>query len=135
MNDKVEKVEEMKASSPTKQIMVKMSKEEQEAYLALSEEEKTAYKEKMLAKKQKVTFISVVLAQLMLENIDDMESFNLIQGKLKVTTRQYKTQMNAFLNKVFGKGKISNEDTNILTEISASMEKLIDNHYDKIEKV
>jgi len=122
-------------ADPTKYIELKMSKDEQAAFNILTDEEKEIFKKEMLAKKQKTTFTSVVLAQLMLENMDDMESFNLYQGKLKVTTRTYKTQMNAFMNKVFMPGKVAGEDIDILTKISSAVEKLIDDHYDTIKNV
>jgi tRNA C32,U32 (ribose-2'-O)-methylase TrmJ len=43
--------------------------------------------------------------------------------------------MNNFLNRIFGKGKISDEDTHVLTKISAEIEKVIDDNYDEIQGV
>jgi glutamyl/glutaminyl-tRNA synthetase len=119
----------------TKYLRMRMTKEEEDALRALPMEEQEAFMEQQLVKKQRTSFKSVVLAQLMLENIDDMESFGMNQGKVKVTVRQFKVHMNNFLNRIFGKGKISDEDTHVLTKISAEIEKVIDDNYDEIQGV
>jgi len=121
---------------PEKYLVYKMTKEEEEIYYAMSEEDKSKYKQALLKKKQKTTFFSAVINQLMLESIDDMEKFGLVQGKhFKTTARQYKTQINAFINKIFGQDKISLQDSDVLTKISAAVEKLLDDHYDEIKKI
>jgi len=121
-------------------ISFKMSKEEEDEYNGMTEKEQAKFKEDLIVRKQKTTFTSAVLNQLMLENIDEMEKFGLTQGKIKTVARAYKTQINAFLNKVFkaedgGKRRISPADVDVLTNISNKVERLIEDHYDEIEKV
>lgn len=123
-----------------KTMSYKMTTEEEASYYALTKEEQVKFKEDLLTRKQKTTFMSAILNQLMLENIDDMERFGLTQGKIKRTVHTYKSQINAFLNKIFkmeegGKRRISPVDMDILTNISAKVETLINEHYDEIKTV
>lgn len=115
-----------------KQVYVKMTKAEKENYYNLTDEEKKAFDKKIIANKQRKTFLSVVLAQLMLENIDSLENYGLINKNLKISARQYKIQINNFLNKVFKNKNIKNENIDVLTLISSDIEKLIGDHYDLI---
>jgi len=119
----------------------KMTTKEEAAYYALTKEEQVKFKEGLLERKQKTTFMSAILNQLMLENFDEMEKFGLTQGNIKVTIHTYKTQINAFLNKIFkqkgenGMRRIAPKDMDILTDVSAKVENLISEHYDQIKTV
>ena len=85
--------------------------------------------------------MSAILNQLMLENFDEMEKFGLTQGNIKATIHTYKTQINAFLNKIFkqkgenGMRRIAPKDMDILTDVSSKVEDLISEHYDQIKTV
>lgn len=80
---------------------IKLSREEADLLEAMSEEDK----EKFYANAEKVRtnlgLKTVALTTMIIENLDQLEQFNMKRGKLKETAKAFNIQMHKYMKEVY----------------------------------
>lgn len=78
-----------------------MSKEEKEAYLALSEEEKQKFIKEKEVRLEKIGVKITILSALLLESLEEAETFQLARKRYKKVTNDCKKESAKYLDDLF----------------------------------